>query len=61
MDNSAVDVEEWYRSYIVWLLTSAGSGGTINLVIDSTKVSTYGQQMMVAVAYQRRSLPIMWE
>ncbi len=31
------------------------------MVIDSTKVSAYCRKVMVAVAYQRRTLPIMWD
>jgi len=61
VDNESVQVEEWYQSWVNWLLSSAGSGGTIHLVIDTTKVSAHCRLIMIAVAYQRRTLPIIWD
>jgi len=61
MDNSAVVVEQWYQPWASWLMQSASVAGTIQLVIDSTKVSAHCRQIMVSVAYQRRTLPIMWD
>jgi hypothetical protein len=61
LDNAAVDVEKWYHPWASWLIESASSGGTVHLVIDSTKVTAHHRQIMVAVAYQRRTLPIMWD
>lgn len=61
LDNKAVDVEEWYHPWASWLLQSASVGGSVHLVIDTTKVSAYCRQVMVSVAYQRRTLPIMWD
>lgn len=61
LDNDAVEVESWYHPWASWLLQSASVGGTVHLVIDSTKVSAYCRKVMVAVAYQRRTLPIMWD
>lgn len=61
MDNAAVDVEKWYHPWASWLIQSASSGGTVHLVIDSTKVTASHRQVMVAVAYQRRALPLMWD
>ncbi|MEO1644955.1 MAG: hypothetical protein AAFR67_07195, partial [Chloroflexota bacterium] len=61
LDNEAVKVEKWYHPWASWLIQSASAGGTVHLVIDSTKVSAYCRKVMVAVAYQRRTLPIMWE
>lgn len=60
LSNAAVDVREWYHPTADWLLCSAGSGGQVHLLIDSTKVSGYYRKVMVSVAYQRRSLPIAW-
>jgi hypothetical protein len=60
LDNEAVQVELWYRATALELLTGAGTGGRINLIIDKSKVSGNYQMMMVAVAYRRRSLPIGW-
>jgi hypothetical protein len=61
LDNEAVEVESWYAPWANWLLKSASSGGTVHLVVDTTKVSAYRRQVMIAVAYQRRTLPIMWD
>jgi len=61
VDNTAVEVERWYHPWASWLIQSASSGGTVHLVIDSTKVTAHHRQIMVAVAYQRRTLPIMWD
>jgi len=61
LSNKAVEVEQWYHPWASWLIESASSGGTVHLVIDSTKVSAYCRKVMVAVAYQRRTLPIMWD
>jgi hypothetical protein len=61
VNNKAVDVRKWYHPWASWLIQSASSGGTVHLVIDSTKVSANHRQIMVAVAYQRRALPIMWD
>jgi len=61
MDNEAIDVEAWYHPWASWLLQSASSGGDLHLVIDTTKVSAYRRQIMIAVAYQRRTLPIIWD
>lgn len=60
MSNEGVDVERWYHPWASWLIASASAGGTVHLIVDSTKVSAYCRQVMVAVAYQRRALPIMW-
>jgi hypothetical protein len=61
LDNEAVDVEAWYHPWATWLLQSASVSGKVHLVIDTTKVSAYCRQVMVSVAYQRRTLPIMWD
>jgi len=61
VSNPAVDVVKWYHPWASWLIRSASSGGMVHLVIDSTKVSANHRQIMVAVAYHGRTLPIMWE
>jgi hypothetical protein len=60
VDNTAVDVRQWYHPTAQWLLSSAASGGQVHLLIDSTKVSGHYRKVMVSVAYHRRSLPIAW-
>jgi hypothetical protein len=61
VDNPAVQVEKWYPPWASWLIQSASVGGTVHLVIDSTKVTAGHRQIMVGVTYQRRTLPIMWD
>jgi len=61
VDNPAVDVEAWYQPWATRLLASASAAtGHIHLVVDTTKVSAYRRLLMIAVAYQRRTLPIIW-
>jgi hypothetical protein len=60
LDNGAVRVREWYTPVAAGLLKAASSSGQVHLVIDSTKVGTGHQLMMVAVAYRRRALPLAW-
>lgn len=61
MSNEAIDVESWYHPWASWLLQSASSDGQLHLVIDTTKISAYCRQIMIGVAYQRRTLPIIWD
>lgn len=60
VDNSAVRAREWYQPFAARLLQSAGSAGTVHLLIDTTKVAFGFRLLMVSVAYQRRSLPLAW-
>jgi len=61
LDNDAVDVESWYHPWAQWLIESASRDGVLHLVIDTTKVSAHCRLLMVGVAYQRRTLPLMWD
>jgi len=61
LSNEAVDAESWYAPWARWLLKSASVSGTVHRVVDTTKVSAYRRQLMIAVAYRRRTLPIAWE
>lgn len=60
LDNPAVRVREWYHPFAETLLCSAASGGQVHLIIDATKVAFGFRLVMIALAYQRRSLPIAW-
>ena len=60
LSNGAVEVERWYQPWAVWLIASASSAGSLHLVIDSTKVSAHCRLVMIALAYRRRTLPLMW-
>ena len=58
--NGAVRVRPWYAPVATGLLAAAAQAGPVRLLIDSTKVTTSHQLLMVAVAYRRRALPIVW-
>lgn len=60
LDNAAIQVRPLYEATARMLLQSAGQGGRLALVIDSSKVSSGHRLLMVGVAYQRRVLPIAW-
>jgi hypothetical protein len=61
LDNRALRVREWYRPIASsWLHSAARTSGEIRLIMDTTKVSFAHQQLMVALAYQRRAIPIAW-
>ncbi|MEO0566067.1 MAG: hypothetical protein AAF125_28425, partial [Chloroflexota bacterium] len=61
LDNEAVDVESWYHPWAAHLIASASSGGQLNLIIDTTRVSANFRKISIAVAYKRRALPLMWD
>ena len=61
LDNEAVDVRSWYHPWASHLIESASSGGQLNLIIDTTKISSKFRKISVAVAYKRRALPLMWD
>ncbi len=60
VDNGAVRVRAWYAPVATGLLAAAAQAGAVRLIIDGTKVTTSHQLLMVAVAYRRRALPIVW-
>ena len=60
LKNASVRVRDWYRPVAIQLLQEAAKAGEIRLIIDATKVTAHHQLLMVALAYQRRALPIAW-
>lgn len=61
VDNRHVRVREWYHPVAEGVLkAAAGTGGTIRLIIDGSKVGNGHQLLMVSLAYRRRALPIAW-
>lgn len=60
LDNPAVRVRAWYHPFAHLLLTSAANAGTVQVIIDATKVAFGFRLVMVSLAYRRRSLPIAW-
>lgn len=61
LDNGALRVRAWYRPIAIsWLHSAARTTGEVRLIVDTTKVSFAHQLLMVALAYQRRAIPIAW-
>lgn len=61
LQNGALRVREWYRPVANQLLHEVvASGQVVRLIMDGTKVGGGHRLLMVAVAYRRRSLPIVW-
>lgn len=61
LQNEAVDVMAWYMPWAEWLICSASCGGRLHLIVDTTKVTSSHRLLCVAVGYQRRALPIIWD
>jgi hypothetical protein len=57
---SKIRVRKWYGPIGESLLKSQGQHGQIRLIVDGTKVSFHHQLLMVAIAFRRRSIPIVW-
>ena len=61
LDNPAINVREWYEPIArQWLKAQINGTGEIRLLIDGTKVGYGHQLLMVAIAYRKRSIPIVW-
>jgi len=60
LDNRAIKVREWYNPVASGLLKAASTGGQVHMIIDGSKVGASHQLLMVAIAYQRRALPLAW-
>lgn len=61
LDNSAVNVREWYEPQARAVLEAAAQHhGRIRLIVDGSKVGFGHQLLMVGLAYRRRALPIAW-
>ena len=61
LDNSAVQVREWYQPVAIqWLTQQFVKLGEIHLIVDRTKVGYGHQLLMVSLAYRKRAIPIAW-
>lgn len=60
LDNSLVRTRLWYDPFARWMAQSAGSGGQVHLIVDTTKIAFGFRLVMVSVAYRRRSWPLVW-
>ena len=60
LQNKHFHVRRWYRPIARKLLKQAIAHGAVRLIIDSTKVGSHYQLLMVALAYRKRALPLAW-
>lgn len=61
LDNPAIRVREWYTPIAQsWLWRQAQARGEVRLIIDGSKVGAGHQLLMVALAYRRRAVPLVW-
>jgi hypothetical protein len=61
LDNPAIRVREWYEPVArQWLQAQWVCLGEIRLIVDGTKVGFGHQLLMVALAYRKRAIPIVW-
>lgn len=61
VDNPAVKVRAWYQAVALsWLAGQGATTGGVRLIFDGTKIGHGYQLVMVALAFQRRAIPIDW-
>lgn len=61
LDNAQVRVRQWYEPIARNLLAKATKQNDwVRLIIDCSKIGNGHQLCMVALAYRRRALPIVW-
>jgi len=60
LDNRHIRVRQLYGPIARDLLQEAARHGGIRLIVDATKVGFGHQLLIVAIAYRRRALPIVW-
>jgi hypothetical protein len=59
--NPRLRVREWYDPIARrWLAAAARTVGEVRLILDPTRVSVGHQWLLVALAFQRRAVPIAW-
>lgn len=61
LENPAVRVREWYAPLLCNLVQSvAQTVGEIRLIADASQVGLHHQLLVIAVAYRRRAIPLVW-
>jgi hypothetical protein len=61
LDNPAIRVREWYEPVASRLIAfQIATLGEVRLIVDGTKVGAQHQLLIVALAYRKRSLPLVW-
>jgi hypothetical protein len=58
--NGAIDVRCCYRPFAASVLGRC-AGGRVRLLIDTLELPGRRQVLMIALAYRRRSIPLIWE
>jgi hypothetical protein len=59
--NKAVDVRANHAPYAQKVVEAAASSERLRLLIDTTELPGTRQILMVAIAYRRRSIPLIWK
>jgi hypothetical protein len=59
LDNSAIQVRDWYEPLAKSILQRSAAG-EIRLIVDGSKVGFGHQLLLVAIAYRRRAIPLAW-
>jgi hypothetical protein len=59
LENPAFRVREWYEPIVKKLLAQR-EGQEIRLIVDGSKVGFGHQLLMVALAYRKRAIPLVW-
>ena len=61
LDNPAVRVRAWYQPLVCDLLQSiAQTVGEFRLIADASQVGFHHQLLVIAIAYRRRAIPLVW-
>ena len=60
LDNPALRVRDWYHPLASGILQALGAVGEIRLIVDGSKVGFGYQLLIVAVAYRKRAIPLVW-
>jgi hypothetical protein len=60
LDNPAFRVREWYHPLASKIVRAMLATGELRLIVDGSKVGFGHQMLMVAVAYRKRAIPLVW-
>lgn len=61
LENPAVRVREWYAPIVCDLLQAAAHTlGEIRLMADASQIGLHHQLLVIALAYRRRAIPLVW-
>lgn len=60
LNNRHIRVRKLYAPIARNLLQAAGRSGRIRLIVDATKIGFGHQLLIIAIAYRKRALPVVW-